>query len=170
MIYGFSECSGTNLPPLGRIIWLICRGPATQLAQPVARGEVIVCANSHRQPLTCGMIFALKQRNEQGLWEMAEDNQLAAEIAALRADIEALKLARDESADAASELHSAFAEQNTGTQDGAPSPPAQEHVRDVEAALQDLAETIETDIGQRPMASIAAAFLIGFFIGRLSAR
>lgn len=100
---------------------------------------------------------------------MATDKKIAAELAALRAEFEALK-----------------AQQASGVEaspggDGEPAKPVAggfmdtaahipEQFRDFETAIRDLAEAVETDIAEHPVAAVGAAFLLGILIGRLSSR
>jgi ElaB/YqjD/DUF883 family membrane-anchored ribosome-binding protein len=101
---------------------------------------------------------------------MVEDDELARDLAELRAEIEALKVARERDAKASEAvggeavgdlLHNAAA--RLGGQS-----PAQ--FQDLERAIVDLAEAVESDIAKRPIASVGAAFLLGILVGRLSAR
>ena len=45
-----------------------------------------------------------------------------------------------------------------------------EELQDFEKAIRDLADTVESDIAEHPVAAVGAAFLLGIMIGRLSAR
>ena len=101
---------------------------------------------------------------------MVEDNELARELAELRAEIEALKVARERDAKASEAvggeavrdlLHNAAA--RFGGQSAEP-------FQDLERAIVDLAEAVESDIAKRPIASVGVAFLLGILVGRLSAR
>ncbi len=101
---------------------------------------------------------------------MAQDSELADEIAALRAEIEALKTDRRSHASAEDDerfgvgeiLSSHAIAQATGL----PS----EQLQEFQSAIQDLSEAIETEIAARPVVSVGAAFMLGILIGRLSGR
>ena len=101
---------------------------------------------------------------------MPQDSELADEIAALRAEIEALKTDRrsrigaedDERFGVGEALSSNLIAQATGL----PS----EQLQEFQSAIQDLSEAIETEIAARPVVSVGAAFMLGILIGRLSGR
>ena len=100
---------------------------------------------------------------------MAEDKKLAAELAALRAEIEALKAGRNNDAGTVAKSESEPAPQMVGGfVDAASHLP--EQFREFETAIRDLAEAVEADIAEHPVAAVGAAFLLGVLIGRLSAR
>ena len=99
---------------------------------------------------------------------MVED-ELARELAELRAEVEALKeRERDASA---SEAEGGKAVSDL-LRNGAVRLGGQSSVQfqDFEKAIKDLAEAVESDIAKRPVASVGAAFFLGILVGRLSAR
>jgi len=100
---------------------------------------------------------------------MAEDKKIAAELAALRADIEALKALQSSAAEEVAKGESEPAPRAVGGfVDAASQLP--EQFREFETAIRDLAEAVEADIAEHPVAAVGAAFLLGVLIGRLSAR
>jgi ElaB/YqjD/DUF883 family membrane-anchored ribosome-binding protein len=100
---------------------------------------------------------------------MAVDKKIAAELAALRADIEALKAQQTGVAEAEPKGDGQPAPQPAGGfMDTAAHIP--EQFREFETAIRDLAEAVETDIAEHPVAAVGGAFLLGVLIGRLSAR
>jgi ElaB/YqjD/DUF883 family membrane-anchored ribosome-binding protein len=101
---------------------------------------------------------------------MVEDDELARELAELRAEIEALKVARERDAKASEAVGGEAVGDllhNAAARFGGQSP---EPFQDLERAIVDLAEAVESDIAKRPIASVGAAFLLGILVGRLSAR
>ncbi len=100
---------------------------------------------------------------------MAVDKKIAAELAALRAEIEALKVQQASNTEAVSKGNGEPGPQSAGGfMDTAAHIP--EQFREFEIAIRDLAEAVETDIAEHPVAAVGAAFLLGILIGRLSAR
>lgn len=100
---------------------------------------------------------------------MAVDNKIAAELAALRADIEALKAQQSSAAEAGPNIESGPESFTVGGfVDAASQLP--EQFREFEIAIRDLAEAVESDIAEHPVAAVGGAFLLGVLIGRLSAR
>jgi len=100
---------------------------------------------------------------------MAEDKKIAAELAALRADIEVLKALQSSAAEEVAKGESEPAPHTVGGfVDAASHLP--EQFREFETAIRDLAEAVEADIAEHPVAAVGAAFLLGVLIGRLSAR
>ncbi len=100
---------------------------------------------------------------------MAGDKKLAKELSALRAEIEALKATRgtgDEGVSTGSTKTAAAGPIDLTALFGGQVP---EQLQDFERAIQELAETVENDIAEHPVASVGAAFLLGVLIGRLSA-
>lgn len=101
---------------------------------------------------------------------MAADKKLAKELAALRAELDALKAAQDTGAAAPAGESAADTTAIAGEAAALFGAQVPEQLRDFEKAIKDLAETVEHDIAERPVAAVGAAFLLGILIGRLSAR
>ncbi len=100
---------------------------------------------------------------------MATDKKIAAELAALRAEFEALKAQQVRGVDLSPGADSEPAKPVGGDfMDTAAHIP--EQFREFETAIRDLAEAVETDIAEHPVAAVGAAFLLGILIGRLSSR
>ena len=101
---------------------------------------------------------------------MADNKKLDKEIAALRAEVDALNEALSIESSEATAASGAGA--NTVAREAAALLGGQlpEQLQDFEKAVRDLAETVESDIAEHPVAAVGAAFLLGVLIGRLSAR
>jgi len=101
---------------------------------------------------------------------MVYSKKLDKEIAALRAEVDALNAALSNEGSATAAASSAGA--NTVAQEAVALLGGQlpEQLQDFEKAVHDLAETVESDIAEHPVAAVGSAFLLGLLIGRLSAR
>ena len=100
---------------------------------------------------------------------MANNSKLADEIAALRADIEALRAERVKDSAKVSDDRP---EVTGATENHSSAPfalPLPEQIQDFQAAIQELSEAVESEIAERPVVAVGAAFLLGIMIGRLSA-
>ena len=101
---------------------------------------------------------------------MVSETDMRAEITALRAEVDALKAAGSKSEE------SSARKPTDEHGDVEPSPvaslslPIPEDLRDLEQAVRELAETVESDIAEHPVVSVGAAFLLGVLIGRMSTR
>ncbi len=100
---------------------------------------------------------------------MAENNDLANELAALRADIEALRAARDNDVGKVSGDQPSAISANQGKPSVPFAVPLPEQFQEFQAAIQELSEAVESEIAERPVVAVGAAFLLGIMIGRLSA-
>ena len=103
---------------------------------------------------------------------MATDKKIAAELAALRAEFEALKAQQTSQASGSALSLGGDGEATKHTGGGFMDTAAHvpEQFREFETAIRDLAEAVETDIAEHPVAAVGAAFLLGILIGRLSSR
>ena len=95
---------------------------------------------------------------------------MKAEIAALRADIERLRADRLTDAGTVPPEEGAATHQSGDASAAEASSPAPAKLQEIQKAVQELADAVESDIAKRPVASVVAAFLLGILIGRLSAR
>ena len=101
---------------------------------------------------------------------MTDEATTKAEIAALRADIEQLRADHLMHAETVPPEQAAATHQPGDTSAAETSSPAPAKFEEIQKAVQELADTVESDIAEQPVASVAAAFLLGILIGRLSAR
>ena len=101
---------------------------------------------------------------------MPEDRIVADEIAALRAEIEALKSERAKRMRKISEEASEQAEPTATTHEVEPTTSTHDQLKEFEMAVERLSETLEDEVSERPIIAVGAALLLGILIGRLSAR
>ena len=102
---------------------------------------------------------------------MADDDKMRAEIDALRADIEALRTERHRHAEKAlPEPAEPVGTTDAETPGDAVASVFPDQLQEVQQAIQELAETVEADIAERPVVSVGAAFLLGVLVGRSMAR
>jgi len=101
---------------------------------------------------------------------MSEDETVEEEIAALRAEIKALKSERTKRTRKAAEEASKNAEPNTTHPEIEPTKSSHDQLKEFEMAVGKLSETLEEEISERPIIAVGAALLLGMLIGRLSAR
>lgn len=101
---------------------------------------------------------------------MSEDKKEVEEIAALRAEIRALKSARTRRMRKAAQEASNKAEAATTNDELEPTKAAHDQLEEFELAVGRLSETLEDEISERPVIAVGAALLLGILIGRLSAR
>jgi ElaB/YqjD/DUF883 family membrane-anchored ribosome-binding protein len=102
--------------------------------------------------------------------DMSDDKHISAQLAELRAEIEALKAKRKDLSQAPEEAPAEALSHNVG---GARTPASDqwmEQLCELETAVKDLAEALENDIEEHPLFAVGAAFLLGVLIGRLSAQ
>ena len=100
---------------------------------------------------------------------MSED-KTADEIAALRAEIRALKSERTKRMRKAAQEASKKAEAAATNDELEPTKSAHDQLEEFEIAVGRLSETLEEEISERPVIAVGAALLLGILIGRLSAR
>lgn len=101
---------------------------------------------------------------------MSEDETLEAEIAALRAEIKALKSEKTKRTRKASEEALKHEAPNTTNPEVEPTKSPHDQLKEFEMAVGKLSETLEEEIAERPIIAVGAALLLGMLIGRLSAR
>jgi ElaB/YqjD/DUF883 family membrane-anchored ribosome-binding protein len=101
---------------------------------------------------------------------MSEDRKEVEEIAALRAEIKALKSDRTKRMHKAAEEASKRAEAAATDDELEPTTPAHDQLKEFELAVGGLSEALEEEISERPIIAVGAALLLGILIGRLSAR
>ena len=103
---------------------------------------------------------------EQFLTE--RNDKISIQLAALRAEIEALKAMR---VPANSEDPEAQRDISTATSRSAPDSIAalsSDSLQEVENAIRELSDAVEDQIAERPIVSVGAAFFLGILFGRLS--
>ena len=101
---------------------------------------------------------------------MSDDKHIAAQLAELRAEIGALKAERKDLSRAPDEARPEALGHNVGGAKTPASNQCAEQICELETAVKDLAEAIESDIKEHPVLAVGAAFLLGVLIGRLSAQ
>ncbi len=100
---------------------------------------------------------------------MSED-KTADEIAALRAEIRALKSERAKRMRKISEEASEQVEPTATTHEVEPTTSTHDQLKEFEMAVERLSETLEDEVSEHPLIAVGAALLLGILIGRLSAR
>jgi ElaB/YqjD/DUF883 family membrane-anchored ribosome-binding protein len=106
----------------------------------------------------------------KGSPKMTDEATMKAEIAALRADNERLRADRLMDAGTVPPQQAAATHQPGDASETEAASPAPAKLQEIQKTVQELADTVESDISERPVASVAAAFVLGILIGRLSAR
>jgi len=101
---------------------------------------------------------------------MPEDKIMADEIAALRAEIEALKSERESLERKVAEEAPEQVEPAAATHEVEPATSAHDQLKEFEMAVERLSETLEDEVSEHPLIAVGAALLLGILIGRLSAR
>jgi ElaB/YqjD/DUF883 family membrane-anchored ribosome-binding protein len=101
---------------------------------------------------------------------MPEDRIVADEIAALRAEIEALKSERESLERKVAEETSEQVEPAATPHEVEPATATHDQLKEFEMAVERLSETLEDEVSEHPLIAVGGALLLGILIGRLSAR